>query len=183
MKLLFFSDVHGSPESLARLAERIAERQPEQLLLLGDALYHGPRNPLKPDYNPQLVVQQLNQWKNRLIAVRGNCDCEVDQMLLEFPLMADYAVVLTDDRKFFLSHGHLWTPDHLPPLNSGDVFVYGHTHIPQLERLDSGVIAFNPGSISLPKQQFPPSFGFYENGLLSVCQLENGAPMMQLKLT
>lgn len=182
MKLLFFSDVHGSPESVELLERQIESSSPDLLVLLGDALYHGPRNPLRPDYAPPRVVELLNRRKEQLVAVRGNCDSEVDQMLLEFPLMSDYSTLLIDGVRFFLTHGHLWNPRQLPPLPAGTVFAYGHTHLPQLERLGNGRIAFNPGSISLPKGGNPPSFGFYEDGRLSVRDLRTAAEMLQLSL-
>ncbi|MGN1365482.1 phosphodiesterase [Victivallis vadensis] len=182
MKLLFFSDVHGSPESLELLERHIDSRSPDLLVLLGDALYHGPRNPLRPDYAPPQVVEQLNRRKEQIVAVRGNCDSEVDQMLLEFPLMSDYSTLLVDGHRFFLTHGHLWNPGQLPPIPAGAVFTYGHTHLPQLERLENGRIAFNPGSISLPKGGNPASFGFYEDGVLTVCRLQDAGEMLRLSL-
>ncbi len=181
-KVLFFSDVHGSPESLAALADRIAELEPEQLVLLGDALYHGPRNPLRPDYRPPEAATRLNAWKERLIAVRGNCDCEVDQLLLEFPMMGDYAVLLLEGRKFFLTHGHHWNPQNPPPLGSADVLAFGHTHLPLAARLEDGLAVFNPGSISLPKGGNPPSFGFYQDGVLELRELASGRVFGQLAL-
>lgn len=180
MRVLFFSDVHGSPESVALLLRRIGEFTPDHLVLLGDALYHGPRNPLRPDYAPPAVVEQLNSLKGRITAVRGNCDSEVDQMLLAFPIMSDYATLLAGGRRFFLTHGHLWNPDHLPPLEPGDVLATGHTHIPRLERLEGGVVAFNPGSISLPKGGFGPTYGVFEDDTLRVCALEDGATQMEM---
>ena len=166
MKILFFSDVHGSPESLAQLWKQKDARKPEQLVLLGDALYHGPRNPLRPDYAPPKVVPMLNAEKERIIAVRGNCDSEVDQMLLEFPIMAEFSTLFADGFK----------------VAKGTVLAYGHTHLPQLERLENGLIAFNPGSISLPKGGNPPSFGWYENGHLQVLELETGKEMFSCDL-
>ena len=182
MKVLFFSDVHGSPESVTLLRRQIDRLAPEQLVLLGDVLYHGPRNPLRPDYAPQLVVEQLNGLKERITAVRGNCDSEVDQMLLEFPIMADFSTLYADGFKFFLTHGHRWNPGAPPPAAAGTVLAYGHTHLPQLERLENGLIAFNPGSISLPKGGNPASFGWYEDGTVQVLELESGREMAALAL-
>lgn len=182
MKILFFSDVHGSPESLKQLWKQQESREPDQLVLLGDALYHGPRNPLRPDYAPPEVVPMLNAEKERIIAVRGNCDSEVDQMLLEFPIMADFSTLYVDGIKFFLTHGHRWNPGAPPPVSIGTVLTYGHTHLPQLERLENGLIAFNPGSISLPKGGNPASFGWYEDGTLRVLELESGREMAALTL-
>jgi len=182
MKILFFSDVHGSPESMKRLLDRIGRFAPDHLVLLGDVLYHGPRNPLRPDYAPPAVVEQLNSLKRRITAVRGNCDSEVDQALLEFPIMAEYAALLAGGRRFFLTHGHHWNPGNPPPLETGDVLAYGHTHIPRLERLESGITAFNPGSISLPKGGFGPTYGEYEDGTLRICGLEDGGVQTEMHL-
>lgn len=182
MKILFFSDVHGSPESMTLLLDRIKRFAPDHLALLGDALYHGPRNPLRPDYAPPVVVTQLNSLKSRITAVRGNCDSEVDQMLLEFPIMAEYSTLLAAGRRFFLTHGHHWNPGNPPPLEPGDVLVCGHTHIPLLEREPGGIIAFNPGSISLPKGGFVPTYGVLDHDVLRVCALENGEIQMEMAL-
>ncbi len=182
MRILFFSDVHGSPDSVATLLRRIDEFAPSHLVLLGDALYHGPRNPLRADYAPPTVVEQLNSLKSNITAVRGNCDSEVDQMLLEFPIMSDYATLLAGDRRFFLTHGHLWNPEHPPALGVGDVLACGHTHIPRLERLANGIVAFNPGSISLPKGGFEASYGVYEDGALRVRTLELGNTLLEMQL-
>ncbi|MDR0931819.1 MAG: phosphodiesterase [Victivallales bacterium] len=182
MKILFFSDVHGSPESVEQLMRRIAYHAPDHLALLGDVLYHGPRNPLRPDYAPIQVVERLNTLKGQISAVRGNCDSEVDQALLDFPIMSDYATLLSDNRRFFLTHGHLWNPGNLPPLESGSVLASGHTHIPQIERLSSGIVAFNPGSTSLPKGGFAPSYGWYENGVLQVLDLTTGKELFGMAL-
>ena len=182
MKLLFFSDVHGSPESLDLLLRQVERLEPDQLILLGDVLYHGPRNPLKADYAPPKVVEMLNSRRDRMIAVRGNCDSEVDQMLLEFPLMADYSTVFADGRRFFLTHGHLWNPEKLPPIPPDSVFAFGHIHLPVLRRERSGLTIFNPGSISLPKGGNPPSFGFYRDHVLQILNLESGEEMAGLSL-
>ena len=182
MKILFFSDVHGSPESLERLLAWADRWNPELFVLLGDVLYHGPRNPLKPDYAPQRVAGLLNPLREKIVAVRGNCDSEVDQMMLEFPLMADYSTLLAEGRKFFLTHGHHWNPASPPPVGTGSVLAFGHTHIPCLEMCADGLIAFNPGSISLPKGGNPASFGWFEDGILRVLELESGKEMAVLEL-
>ena len=182
MKLLFFSDVHGSPENMELLLTKIQEFAPDHLILLGDALYHGPRNPLKPDYAPKRTAELLNSIKDRLTAVRGNCDSEVDQMMLDYPMMSDYATLLADGHRFFLTHGHHWNPGQLPPLGSGDVLCYGHTHIPQAERITDDLTAFNPGSLSLPKGGYAASYGIYENNTLTVLELESGKIIFQTVL-
>ena len=182
MKILFFSDVHGSPESLELLLVRIRDFAPDHLVLLGDALYHGPRNPLKEDYAPKRTAELLNSVKANLTAVRGNCDSEVDQMMLEYPMMSDYATLLADGHRFFLTHGHHWNPSQLPPLGAGDVLCYGHTHIPQAERITDDLTAFNPGSLSLPKGGYAASYGTYENNTLTVWELESGNIIFQTVL-
>lgn len=171
MKLMLISDIHGSPSALED-ALRLADReQAGRILVLGDLLNHGPRNPLSADYNPLRVAELLNENHHRITCVRGNCDSEVDQMLIKAPIMSEYAQVLVDGRQLFLTHGHLWHPDKLPGLNSGDVFCYGHFHIPVLEERD-GITLFNPGSITLPKNGYPASVGWYDNGDLWITDLK-----------
>jgi putative phosphoesterase len=182
VRLLFISDIHGSPDSLGRLSRHMEAWPPDQLVILGDVLYHGPRNALRPDYSPREVCDWLNRHKRRIVAVRGNCDSEVDQAMLDFPLLADYSNLLVDGHRFFLTHGHHYHPGHPPPLGSGDVLAYGHTHIPQLAVLDERLVAFNPGSLSLPKAAMPPSFGKYDQGVLQVVNLETGVAMLSLNL-
>ena len=150
---------------------------PDKLVILGDILYHGPRNGVPDLYDPPQVVELLNKLKNKTLAVRGNCDAEVDQMLLNFPIMADYSELLCDDRHFFLTHGHLWNENHLPQISAGTVLVHGHTHIPVNKVLANGITVFNPGSISLPKANMPPSFGFYDGCNLTVRKLDDGTVM------
>ena len=172
MKLLFASDIHGSPEALLKLEDHLDKLKPNQIVLLGDLLYHGPRNPLRPDYAPPSVSEILNRHSRKIIAVRGNCDSEVDQMMLQFPIMAEYSTILADGMRFFLSHGHHWNPDRLPPIGTADVLAFGHTHIPMLQKLQCGVIAFNPGSLSLPKGGYPASFAVYEDLTIKIFNLE-----------
>ena len=174
MKLLFFSDVHGSPESVELLLKQADLWKPELLVLLGDVLYHGPRNPLKPDYAPQRVAGLLNPLREKIVAVRGNCDSEVDQMMLEFPIMSDFAEIVTSNTRFFLTHGHLWNQEHLPPVPDQTIIAHGHTHIPTLKSLECGITIFNPGSISLPKNGHPPTFGWFDGRNLSIHRLDDG---------
>ena len=181
MKILFASDIHGSPEALLKLEGHLDKLQPEHIVLLGDLLYHGPRNPLKSDYAPPSVADILNRHARRIIAVRGNCDAEVDQLMLSFPIMAEYSTLLVDGLKFFLSHGHHWNPDRLPPLGTADVLAFGHTHIPMLKRLECGIVAINPGSISLPKGGYPPSFAIYQDMKASILNLETLDIMNELQ--
>jgi putative phosphoesterase len=150
MKLMIASDIHGSAKWCEALFEAWEAEKPERLVLLGDLLYHGPRNDLPRDYAPKKVIPMLSDEKERILAVRGNCEAEVDQMVLPFPCMADYAVLCDGQRELFLTHGHKWNPDNLPPLKPGSVFLYGHTHV-KLEQEREGVLCLNPGSVSIPK--------------------------------
>lgn len=150
MKLLIASDIHGSAFWCGRLVAQIEKEQPDRVILLGDLLYHGPRNNLPRDYAPRQVIPMLSELKDRVIAVRGNCEAEVDQMVLPFPCMADYAQLLVDGKLFHLSHGHHQNPEALPPLPEGSVFLYGHTHV-KLDKTVGGVRCLNPGSVSIPK--------------------------------
>lgn len=181
MKILFFSDVHGSPECFNLLTERIAEFQPDLLALLGDVLYHGPRNPLYDTYAPANLVDKINAYRDKIAAVRGNCDCEVDQMLLKFPMMADFTQIFDGTQRFFLTHGHLWFERNLPPVPAGTILAHGHTHIPEIKTLDNGITIFNPGSTTLPKRGNPNSYGTWDNGVLSVRLLDDGQVFMQEK--
>lgn len=170
MKLMIVSDIHGSYDDFKRVMDIYEEEQVDKLILLGDLLYHGPRNPLPEGYQPKKVIQLLNQYKDKIIAVRGNCDAEVDQMVLEFPMRSDYIEMYIDQHRFFLTHGHLYDEIHLPMLQQGDVFMYGHFHKPVLKK-ENGIIFFNPSSISLPKAG-EKSFGIYENGELKIVSLD-----------
>lgn len=151
MKFVIASDIHGSALYCGRLLEAYEREAADRLILLGDLLYHGPRNPLPEGYDPKTVTAMLNAHKDVILAVRGNCDSEVDQMVLEFPMMADYALLPAGERLVFITHGHLFNTDNLPPMKKGDVLLHGHTHLNVNE--DTGEIYyFNPGSISLPKE-------------------------------
>ena len=150
MKLLIASDIHGSAFWCRRLCEIAEAEQPDKLILLGDLLYHGPRNDLPREYAPKQVIPMLSRYADRILTVRGNCEAEVDQMVLPFPCMADYALLNWDGQDFYLTHGHLWNPDNLPPRAEGTVFLSGHTHV-KLDEMRSGVRCLNPGSVSIPK--------------------------------
>ena len=134
----------------------------DKLVLLGDLLYHGPRNGVPSFYDPIKVVELLNARADSIVAVRGNCDAEVDQMMVEFPIMEDYKILDADNKKFFLTHGHLWNEYKIPPIGIADVLAHGHTHIPELKTLECGLQIFNPGSVSLPKGGSGRSIGYYD---------------------
>ena len=150
MKLLIASDIHGSAFWCRRLCDLIEVEQPDKILLLGDLLYHGPRNDLPRDYAPKQVIPMLSQYKEKIIAVRGNCEAEVDQMVLPFPCMADFSQLYVDENFLYLTHGHHHSPDNLPPLPEGSIFLSGHTHV-KLDEARNGIRCINPGSVSIPK--------------------------------
>ena len=162
MKIVFISDVHGVPSTLEAALATADSLGYDRIVLLGDLLYHGPRNGVPDFYDPVKVAKMLNARKERLIAVRGNCDAEVDQMMFEFPMMADYTVVDAGTETFFCTHGHLWNEDRLPPVGIGTVLAHGHTHIPELKTLKCGMKIFNPGSVALPKGGTLRSFGYFD---------------------
>lgn len=181
MKLMFASDLHGSLPATEKVLALFEGQGFDRLILLGDLMYHGPRNPLPEGYAPAQVAERLNDVADRVIAVRGNCDSEVDQMLLTFPIEATWQQVVLNERRLFLTHGHHYHPQKLPPLCAGDVFVYGHTHIPQAEK-QGDVFLFNPGSASLPKGGYPASVGVLEEGMLRVMTLSQGQTLVQVSL-
>ena len=162
MKILFLSDIHGVPSTLEAALAAADTLRPDKIVLLGDLLYHGPRNGVPNFYDPVKVAKILNGLKDRLVAVRGNCDAEVDQMMFEFPMMSDYAVLDAGTETFFLTHGHLFNEYRLPPIGMGTVLAHGHTHVPELKKLECGITIFNPGSISLPKGGSSRSYGFFD---------------------
>lgn len=162
MKLFIASDIHGSAYWCGKMMEEIQKENPDRVILLGDLLYHGPRNDLPRDYAPKQVIPMLSGIKERIVAVRGNCEAEVDQMVLPFPCLADYAELLVDGKIFHMSHGHHQNPQNLPPLPEGSVFLFGHTHV-KLDETVGGIRCLNPGSVSIPKDG-SHSFLIYENG-------------------
>ena len=163
MKLMIASDIHGSAYYCAKLLEAWKKEQPDKLLLLGDILYHGPRNDLPKDYAPKKVIALLNERKESILCVRGNCDTEVDQMVLEFPILADYAVMDLGNRLLYATHGHVYGEFNPPPLNNGDILLCGHTHVPKCVEHD-GYVYMNPGSASIPKEDSHHGYMTLENG-------------------
>lgn len=179
MKFLIISDIHGSIKYAKEAIELFKEEKCDQILLLGDVLYHGPRNPLPVGYAPKEVAEFLNTYKDKIIAVRGNCDSEVDQMVLEFPMMGDYQMIYLDDRKVFLTHGHLFNKDNMPKLSAGDVFIHGHFHLPMTD-IENGIYYLNPGSITLPKNNQANSYGILEDNNFYIKDLDRNI-MKQIK--
>ncbi len=151
MKWLIASDLHGSAFHTRQLLAAFDREQADRLLLLGDLLYHGPRNNLPREYAPKEVIALLSGCRERLLCVRGNCDTEVDQMVLPFPILADYAVLPVGDRLMYCTHGHIWHAGKLPPMARGDILLYGHIHVPMLDVTEDRV-CLNPGSVSIPKE-------------------------------
>ena len=137
MKLMIASDIHGSAYYCKKITAAFEREKADKLLLLGDILYHGPRNALPKDYSPKEVAAMLNAMKNKIICVKGNCDCDVDQMVLDFPIMAPYCIIAFENRIIFATHGDKFNVDNLPALNNGDVLLYGHFHVPACEEKDS----------------------------------------------
>ena len=171
MRIMFASDIHGYAYYCRKLLERYDAEKPEKLILLGDLLYHGPRNDLPEEYAPKQVIAMLNGIKEELLCVRGNCEAEVDQMVLEFPVLADYMVMFEAGRMFFITHGHVYNKEHLPMLKKGDLLIHGHTHVQAME--DCGDFMYiNPGSVSIPKNGNQHSYMMYEDGRFSIRNLD-----------
>ncbi|MDN8599372.1 phosphodiesterase [Citrobacter sp. S2-9] len=181
MKLMFASDIHGSLPATERVLELFAKSGAQWLVILGDVLNHGPRNALPEGYAPAQVADLLNAQAGRIIAVRGNCDSEVDQMLLCFPMTAPWQQILMENQRLFLTHGHLFGPENLPALNAGDVLVYGHTHLPVAEKRGE-VYHFNPGSVSIPKGGFKASYGILDDNVLRVIALNDQSIIAQMTI-
>ena len=161
MKLMIASDIHGSAYYCKKLIEAYQRESADKLLILGDILYHGPRNDLPRDYNPKEVISMLNPIKKELLCVRGNCDTEVDQMVLEFPILADYCFLELDGHTIFATHGHVHNPKNLPMLKEGEILLNGHTHIPANQ--DMGTYTYmNPGSVSIPKDGSAHGYMIYD---------------------
>lgn len=171
MKLFFISDIHGSVFYLDKAMKRYQAENADYIVILGDILYHGARNPLPKDYNPKSVIEILNNYSDRIIAVRGNCDSEVDQMTLNFPIMAEHSSILYNDRRLFLTHGHIYNENKMVKLKEGSAFIYGHTHILRAEKKD-GLYFINPGSITFPKENNPHSYGVLEDDCFQIKVLD-----------
>ena len=167
MSYLFASDLHGSAYYAEKVIEKFEASGAEKLILLGDILYHGPRNDLPKGHDPKKVFALLNRYADRIIAVRGNCDAEIDQMVLDFPLTADYSHMMIEGKEFFLTHGHIYSPENMPRLPEGAVFVFGHIHLPVAEKKE-GVTILNPGSASLPKEGNPNSYALHDGGVFTI---------------
>ena len=182
MKWMIASDLHGSAYYCRKMLEAFEREGADRLFLLGDLLYHGPRNDLPREYAPKEVIPLLNGKKEKLLCVRGNCDAEVDQMVLEFPVLADYAVLPVGQRLIYATHGHIYHVKNLPPLAPGDVLLHGHTHVPAWTEFGQGNLYLNPGSVSIPKENSPHSYMTLEGNTMQWKELESSAVFHELPL-
>ena len=173
MKWLIASDIHGSAYYCRKVIECFERERAERMLLLGDVLYHGPRNDLPRDYLPREVAAQLNAMAERVLGVRGNCDAEIDQTVLHFPIMADYALLCEGGRTVFATHGHLYNLDCIPPLHAGEILLHGHTHVPGAWE-KNGIVCLNPGSAAIPKDGSRHSCMTLESGVFCWIDLDSG---------
>lgn len=180
MKILFASDIHGSAYYCGKLLEIYRQSGAGRLVLLGDILYHGPRNDLPKEYAPKQVIAMLNEYKDQIYAVRGNCDTEVDQMVLEFPVLADYALLSFNGRTFYATHGHVYNQDNLPPVQAGDILIHGHTHLLKAEKVGE-ITVLNPGSVSIPKGGNPNTYAMLEDNVFTIYSLD-GDVVKQIEL-
>lgn len=182
MKWMIASDLHGSAYYCRKMLEAFEREGADRLFLLGDLLYHGPRNDLPREYAPKEVIPLLNEKREKLLCVRGNCDAEVDQMVLEFPVLADYAVLPVGQRLIYATHGHIYHVKNLPPLAPGDVLLHGHTHVPAWTEFGQGNLYLNPGSVSIPKENSPHSYMTLEENTMQWKELESSAVFHELTL-
>ena len=172
MKLLICSDIHGDLDSCEKMLEAFEREGADKMVLLGDILYHGPRNDLPATYAPKKVIELLNPLRSKIVAVRGNCDAEVDQMVLEFPIMADYARLELDGLSIFATHGHHHNTTTPPPLEKGEIMLHGHTHVLKIEKFGDENYYVNPGSVALPKEGNPRSYAVYESRKITIKELD-----------
>lgn len=182
MRLMFASDIHGDIVCAEKTIAAFKSEGAERLFLLGDILYFGPRNKLTENYQPQSVIALLNSNKDRIVSVRGNCDAEIDQMLLEFPIMAEYSYIFVDGYSMLMTHGHKINASNAPHLRAGEILIHGHTHIPCIEKFGEGNIYINPGSTTYPKDNNPPTYMVYENGVFEIKHLDSGEIIKQIDL-
>ena len=185
MKLMIASDIHGSAYYCEKLLKAYDEEKADKMLLLGDILYHGTRNDLPKDYAPKQVIAMLNPRKQDLLCVRGNCDTEVDQMVLEFPILADYCLLMVGQTRMYATHGHVYNENHLPPLTDGDALIHGHTHLLEAKEITAEdgrrIKILNPGSVSIPKGGNPATYALLEDGVFTILTLD-GEIVRQISL-
>ena len=181
MKYMFASDLHGSAYYTEMVVRRFEEEKAERLILLGDYLYHGARNDLPDGYGPKQVAPLLNSLKQLIMGVRGNCDSEIDQYVLDFPMLSDYAMMHVDGHDWFITHGDHFNEENMPPHTEGTVMIHGHTHVKAAGKCGDYYYV-NPGSASLPKDDAIHSYMTYEDGVFTIRNLETGEPVMTLTL-
>ena len=181
MKWFIASDIHGSAYWCKAMLEKFSEEKADRILLLGDILYHGPRNDLPQEYAPKEVIAMLSKMKDSILSVRGNCDCEVDQMVLPFPVLSDYTVLDIGKRLIFATHGHLFGSEHPLPMKKGDILLSGHTHVPRCEEND-GLLFLNPGSVSIPKEGSVHGYMTLENGVFLWKDIESKKAYKEYRL-
>lgn len=172
MKFIICSDIHGDIDGARAAVSLLQSENADKLLILGDLLYHGPRNSLPKGYEPKSVIELLNAHRDSILAVRGNCDSEVDAMVLNFPISSEFAEIYADGKTLVLTHGHKVDLDSPPPLREGDILLCGHTHVPAKKSFGNKNTYLNPGSISLPKNGFPKSYAVFENGNITIKDLD-----------
>lgn len=182
MKWMIASDLHGSAYYCKKMLEAFEREGADRLLLLGDLLYHGPRNDLPRDYAPKEVMPLLNGMRERLCCVRGNCDAEVDQMVLDFPVLADYCILPVGGRLIYATHGHIYNMKNQPPLAPGDILLHGHTHVPTWTEFGQGNLCLNPGSLSIPKEDSAHSYMTLEGTTFCWKDVETGETYHTLTL-
>ena len=176
MKWFIASDIHGSLYYCRKLTEAFEAEKADKIILLGDILYHGPRNDLPKEYNPKEVINVLNSLKDKILCVRGNCDTEVDQMVLNFPILADYAIICEKNKSIYITHGHKYNETCLPPLADGDILLHGHTHVAKCNVHDTYTY-INPGSCSIPKENTHHGYMILENGVFTWKDFEGNTIM------
>lgn len=163
MKYFVASDIHGSAFYCRRMLEAYDREQADKLVLLGDILYHGPRNNLPEGYEPKEVIELLNERREDILCVRGNCDAQVDQMVLQFPIMADYSILVNGEDVIYATHGHVFNEKSLPPMAEGNILLHGHTHVPKYV-VHRKYVYMNPGSVSIPKENSHHGYMIMEQG-------------------
>lgn len=181
LSLVIISDIHGCYPALQKALQQAEQFKPDYYLLLGDILNHGPRNPVPEGYAPPEVAALLNSLREKIIAVRGNCDSEVDQMLLQFPCLAPHNQLLLGGRRWFMTHGHLYAADDLP-LTAGDVLLSGHTHVAGIEQDDRGIYRINPGSVTFPRSGAEASYAVYNGDELQIIGLDTQQALAKIAL-
>ena len=182
MKIMFASDVHGDAECARKMLEAYSREGAQKLCLLGDLLYHGPRNDIPSGYDPKSVIAMLNGARESLLCVRGNCDTEVDQMVIDFPILSDSAEVFADGIAMHLEHGHRHGADDPPPLREGELLICGHTHVPRIKPFGKGNVYINVGSVSLPKEGNERTYAIYEDGTFRIKTLDGGKIINEIKI-